>query len=294
MTGGVCGGAFRPARAGKMSKHFFLIALLFPAALPAAAQGKGGQPVQVRLVAEREAIRPGAPFSLGLHFQIAPGWHIYWLNPGDSGQPPRAKWILPEGFRAGELEWPAPVRMGSGSVVDFGYDSDVLLAARITPPAWLRTGSSAVLAAEVNWLMCREICIPGKQRLQISLAVTSAEPAASSAAPLFAAARAALPRPLPADWRVTVASVKDQLVLTLLTGSRASSAVFFPLEPGVIDNAAPQAAQPLERGVRLSVRMSEQLAAPPGALRGVLVLGPGRAVQFEAPVRASGGRPAAR
>src|SRR5215469_1213783 len=34
---------------------------------------------------------------LGVHFTLEKGWHIYWINPGDSGQPPSFKWILPPG-----------------------------------------------------------------------------------------------------------------------------------------------------------------------------------------------------
>jgi DsbC/DsbD-like thiol-disulfide interchange protein len=39
------------------------------------------------------------------------GWHIYWQNPGDSGEPPRIKWQLPSGVTATALEWPTPMRM---------------------------------------------------------------------------------------------------------------------------------------------------------------------------------------
>src|ERR1700730_7868018 len=62
----------------------------------------------VDLVAENQWIAPGRQAYYGLNFQIEKGWHIYWINPGDSGQPPRIVWHLPAGFSAGEIQWPAP------------------------------------------------------------------------------------------------------------------------------------------------------------------------------------------
>jgi len=43
----------------------------------------------LELVAENQWIAAGHDFNLGLHFELESGWHIYWINPGDSGEPPR-------------------------------------------------------------------------------------------------------------------------------------------------------------------------------------------------------------
>jgi thiol:disulfide interchange protein DsbD len=67
--------------------------------------GKGPH-VQVELIADRAA--PGDSMRLGLKFDLEPGWHIYWQNPGDSGGPPEAAWTLPPGMMATGFEWPAP------------------------------------------------------------------------------------------------------------------------------------------------------------------------------------------
>src|ERR1700682_3563826 len=81
----------------------------------------------IDLVAENLWIAPGHQTYFGLHFQLEKGWHIYWVNPGDSGQPPRVEWHLPEGLSAGEIEWPAPRRLGTSSIVDYGYEDAVVL-----------------------------------------------------------------------------------------------------------------------------------------------------------------------
>src|SRR5712692_4813107 len=81
----------------------------------------------VELVAENQWIAPGRQTYFGLNFQLEKGWHIYWVNPGDSGQPPRVEWHLPAGLNAGEIEWPAPRRFRTSNIVDFGYDRAVML-----------------------------------------------------------------------------------------------------------------------------------------------------------------------
>ena len=52
---------------------------------------------------------------MALRQEIAPGWHTYWMNPGDSGEPPRIEWALPTGFTAGDIVWPHPERIRRGA-----------------------------------------------------------------------------------------------------------------------------------------------------------------------------------
>ena len=90
------------------------LATLALAALPQAAFAEPpaseyrDERVHVRLLSEHTSVRAGSPFALGLQFDLADHWHVYWRNPGDSGEPPSLRWTLPSGFRAGEIEWPLP------------------------------------------------------------------------------------------------------------------------------------------------------------------------------------------
>lgn len=106
----------------------------------AASLRAAGTPIPhgtLELVSENQWIAPGHTIHLGLHFQLENGWHIYWVNPGDSGEPPLVKWQLPAGVKADEIEWPTPRRLGTSSIVDFGYEDDVML---LVP---LRAGAAA-------------------------------------------------------------------------------------------------------------------------------------------------------
>jgi len=90
----------------------------------------------VELIARQLAVTPGKDLLLGIHFVLEKGWHIYWINPGDSGQPPSFKWQMPSGFRAGEIQWPRPKRLQpSKELVDYGYDDEVLLPVTIHAPS---------------------------------------------------------------------------------------------------------------------------------------------------------------
>ncbi len=81
----------------------------------------------VELLSEQESIQPGHAIHLGLHFRLEKEWHIYWINPGDSGEPPRLEWRLPARLRAGAIEWPAPSRLPLPPFMDYGYEGEVLL-----------------------------------------------------------------------------------------------------------------------------------------------------------------------
>jgi DsbC/DsbD-like thiol-disulfide interchange protein len=237
----------------------------------------------VDLVAENQWIAPGGRIYLGLNFHLEKGWHIYWLNPGDSGQPPHVEWHLPAGLSSGELEWPAPQRLGTSAIVDFGYDDAVMLL--VPMRASLTLPPVAQLGADLKVLVCREICIPGKAQISLALPIKSMPPQADARnSELFTAARKSLPRSVPSDWKFSVSDQKDSFVLTARIGSRTTRATFFPLEESQIDNAAPQMIKLAETGFQLTLRKSDQLLKPIKRLRGVLELSATQAYVIDAPV----------
>ena len=264
--------------------------LLLMAAIPAVARAAEVSIPHgtVDLLSSQESIQPGHPIMLGLHFRLENGWHIYWINPGDSGEPPRLQWKLPAGVRAGEIEWLAPQRLPIPPLVDYGYEGEVLLPISVEGTSALKAGEQATLAAEVKLIVCREVCIPGTAHVSITLPVRSEAPTASArAAPLFSAAAKALPKPLPASWNPSVRDTGNEFDLRLRTGRRIANAWFAPLEFEQIDNAAPQKFTSSASGLHLILRKSDQLTKPISRLRGVLILAPDRAYVIDAPVTPS-------
>jgi DsbC/DsbD-like thiol-disulfide interchange protein len=229
---------------------------------------------KIELISDPSSHLPNGPIWAGLLFRLDPGWHIYWHNAGDSGEPPKVQWQLPLGFTAGSIRWPTPTRLGNGSIVDYGFEGEVLLMAPIGLPQNSNLASVPV-SADVKYVVCREICIPGKAHLTLSIPL--GDDTASQTRDIwrerFRNTRARLPRPAPAAWRIAAKADKNHIVLSVKSGTRVSNATFFPDEPGVIENSAPQDFAAEADGFRLTLQKSQQLLKPVAVLKGLLVIG---------------------
>jgi thiol:disulfide interchange protein len=267
----------------KIFRHITAILVLLAAGLPAFATSNSAdvEHLHVQLVVPASSLTPGETAKAGLYFKLEPGWHVYWKNAGDSGEPPHVKWTLPDGITATPLEFPVPQRLPLGPLMDFGYENEVLFPFdfKVAPNA---PKGNAVLHAKVNWLVCREVCIPGKAELettrQIGGSAGSVEPDAS----LFARLGNRLPRPLPPNARASFKQTPTGFLLTLETGRRESEGAFFPADQEIIDNPAPQKVTPTAKGLTLELKKDTNLTTTPAQLNGVIVLSGGRAYEISA------------
>ena len=166
-----------------------LLALLLVVLPPLAAADD--EHVTVSLLSEYAALVPGKTAWLGLFLQHEPHWHTYWINPGDSGLPTKLAWQLPPGYGAGDIAWPAPLRIDVGDLQNFGYEGEVLLPVPIDVPADAKPGTTVHIGAQAKYLVCREECIPGKADLVLDLPLSAVREAASKQ---FETARAQLPQ----------------------------------------------------------------------------------------------------
>lgn len=130
--------------------------------------------VEAQLVAHRAGIVPGEPFEVGLRLQHDPHWHTYWKTTA-TGYASDLEWDLPEGFAAGEIQWPVPRVYEFGGFTEYVYEGEVLLPVTISPPADLEIGSTVTLRATASWLMCAKVCIPGEVELSLTLPVVASE-----------------------------------------------------------------------------------------------------------------------
>ena len=131
--------------------------------------------VQASLSTDQASITPGQPFTLKVNFKIRSPWHIYWKNPGQLGLPTRVRFELPEGFEAGELQWPEPLTFPQpGNITGQGYSDQVTLASVISTPAHLSGTTGVLLKAKAKWLACSDRCVPGEADLKIEVPVAVA------------------------------------------------------------------------------------------------------------------------
>lgn len=227
------------------------------------------------LLSEDTALKPGSTQWLAFRLEMAPGWHTYWRNPGDSGAPLMLDWTLPAGLSVGALEWPYPKKVPVGPLTDIGYHgSPTFLVPLEVDPALADGELSVSLLA--RWLICKAICVPEEARLSLVLPVRSGP---SSANPLwqdvFREARTRLPVPSP--YPVTLARTGNRLSLLLadpaLAEGRITRAEFFPDEGGVVRMSQPQRLHLGGEGLRLDLIAVDREAPAPGrSLTGVLVI----------------------
>jgi len=269
---------FNTFRSLSLPFHLILGSLLLGALFPHSlgAQGNDSSPYSnVQLVPELASIQPGTPFTVAVYFEMEEGWHNYWRNAGDSGLPTEVEWDLPPGFTAGEIQWPVPERIVAFPLMDYGYSGQVALLVDITPPASLSDGSSVRLEARVDWLICKEICLPAYAEVEVEIPVNSTPPVADSRwAALFAQTRSTLPKTVE-GWSVT-AEVSEggyQLRLRRERGSGAlpDTVYFYAAETNVIAASDPQLLTLDGRALILELEASPYAIQPSSILTGVLL-----------------------
>jgi thiol:disulfide interchange protein/DsbC/DsbD-like thiol-disulfide interchange protein len=256
--------------------------LLTLAASPAMAQdvsptGRSTN-VEITLKSARSSVMPGETFFVALEQRIASGWHTYWRNPGDSGEPTFISWTLPKGVEASPIKWPAPTAIPFGPLVNYGFSEQVILPVEIKVPASAKAGEILDLIADVRWLECADICIPGQAKVAIKVAIAAAA-TDSPEASLIRASVAALPAPYEGTASLTDLGVGG-LQLILKGIEIDTTAYFFPHEiktGAIVDSAQPQELVRSKDGYGLSLVKSPSF--PPdlkGPVDGVLVVGKGR------------------
>ena len=225
---------------------------------------EGHQLVNAQLLANADGIVRGRPITVGLYLRPLPGWHTYWQYAGDSGIPTRIDWSLPSGFNAGAIQWPAPaLDTEPGDIVNYVYPGDIVLPVEIQTPADLKPGQTIELRASASWLVCRELCVPGKAELTLRLPVVAANHPANDA--LFNQSRALLPEAGSPPFTTSWTRDGQNLVLTLGSLGPNPSLDFFPL-PGDVQVGHPEITLPTIRIPLLDA------AATARSIDGVVVL----------------------
>ncbi|WP_395644824.1 protein-disulfide reductase DsbD family protein [Terricaulis sp.] len=255
-----------------------LLALLFfLAATPAVAQTPTVPNAQVTLRSARAAVAPGETFTVVIQQTIREHWHTYWRNPGAAGEPTEITWRLPQGFTAGDILWPTPDAIPFADLVNYGYSNEVLLPVEITAPASARPGQSVLLAGDLTWVACSDICVFEGGQVSLTLPVAAQGSDDPVWGPRIAAARAALPQRNEAIVARISEGAPARLSVTLPDQAGARQAYFFAFNPDVVNPSAPQRVRVGPRGVTIPLEAGADRNLGTEPLDGLLVLGEGRA-----------------
>jgi thiol:disulfide interchange protein DsbD len=222
---------------------------------------------------------------VGLFFKLEPGWHVYWKNPGDAGEPPHVQWKLPAGISVGPMQFPAPKRLPLGPLMDFGYEDEVLFPMSVNVAKTMPVGP-VELHAKVDWLVCREVCIPGKADFSLHVEIAGPPPLGLGTPTkdelLWTRQAKPVPQADPKSLSARFQPTKEGFRLAIATGKQEAEAAFFPADQDILDNPAPQKLTPTATGLILELKKDANLTANPAQLRGVLELSGGRAYEIAA------------
>ncbi|MCW1887833.1 protein-disulfide reductase DsbD family protein [Luteolibacter flavescens] len=245
-----------------------------PFAMTAFAAEKSGH-AAAELITGVTSYQAGKTVPVGIKLKIDVGWHSYWVNPGVGGMPLSAKWTLPEGWTAGELQAPVPKRFMTGDLPGFGYEGEAIYRVDLTPPAGA-TGD-AELKVALSWLTCSgDACVPGDVELSVKL--DAGDGAAAKDAAVLAEADKKIPKAVK-ESTATVAEKDGQVVMTFtLPGDLDIDGILaFPATPEVVDAGAPIVLKKSEEGWTASAPKNEYADGPAKAYD--LVLSGGKLAQ---------------
>jgi DsbC/DsbD-like thiol-disulfide interchange protein/cytochrome c biogenesis protein CcdA len=250
-----------------LQRLLLLIALLL---VPALAEARGIEP---QLIAEGPA-PPGGEVELAIYMRTNPGWHGYWLNPGDAGLPMDVKWQLPPGYVAGPLRYPVPTRLEFSGLMNYVYERDYAVLVRLKVPP--NSKGFVPIRASARWLACTDkICVPESGSLALDIPVRTGTPRRAQ----FDEWRRALPRPLVTPGQFQLAGQKLRVAIPLPRDIAVGEPYVYPITDGAVDYAAPQQFR------RSGDTLIAELARKGGASKhfaGVLALGDGRGLEFSA------------
>ena len=230
--------------------------------------------MKASLLADASAVVPGKPITVGVLLRMAPGWHTYWKYSGDAGLPTEIKWTLPPGWKVGDIQWPIPLKtIDPGDILTYGYQDEVLLLQEITPPQNI-PDAAVKLSAQVDWLVCEKICIPGGATLALDLPTSgSAEPKNTD---LFARYRRLLPQKFP-DAKTATATWSrsgNEFLLKLSSDQIANYQAidFFPLPQGntVVGHPSIESRAANEISIQVPVEAADKSLA---SISGLIVFG---------------------
>ena len=208
---------------------------------------------RIELLTESNSIEPGDDLLVGFRFSLSPGWHTYWVNPGDAGEGASIKWNLPRDVKASEILWPGPERIPVEPLMTFGYEDEVVLLTKIyTTKA---TDIPLTLNALVSWYTCKEICIP--QEAEVSFPIKFGFKSPSSSNKILRQTLENVPTPFKGTYRVQ--NLDDSYIIQgqFDDNKQYDSMYFFPKVYGLTDYVESQLYEKNKDSFSLQVKPSE-------------------------------------
>ncbi len=239
--------------------------------------------INVALITTPHPVKPNTYFT-GVVFKPEKGWHVYWRNAGDTGLPPKIEWGSEQNISFQSLQWPFPEAIPFLQLVNYGYHDEALIFSEATIKS-TEEATELSIEANVEWLVCKESCIPGKIQLSEKLIDSKATPLIKQK---FSDAQARLPKPLPllgSDINFENGTFTVSVYAKELLFQNAASVEVFPVELDIIEYSSPAKLFWKKNLVRLEQPLSEYFVKAPESLNLVVVVDKKNAYHFELPTK---------
>ncbi len=139
-----------------------------PQAQAQSAEDMATQHGQVELLPSAPYFEAGKTYRLGVAFTMEPDWHIYWRYGGETGQAPDFFWDLADEFETPQISWPMPEYIEYNTIINYGYHDETVLFADINIPEGY-SAKELKIDLDLEWLICKDICVPEFGSYSISL-----------------------------------------------------------------------------------------------------------------------------
>ena len=233
---------------------------------PASAQATASSPhAEGTILLERSAATSGDTFLGALRLKMAEGWHVYWINPGDSGLPPTATWASSPEVTAGAFRFPTPHAIPLATLMNYGYEDEVVLPFEVKVAPEAAVGGALTIGATFDYLICADICIPETVTLSTSLPVAATPSLDDVASKIIAETLPTIPVAL--TGQAVVERSGDTFKVGVIDDSLATAIAsakwvrFFPYGAEIL-HAAPQTVRTGLDGVSIELKANTMFAKP--------------------------------
>lgn len=211
--------------------------------IPAAAQTPPPQNVRASIEAETRQPAPGDVVTVAIIMDPKPGWHDYWVNPGDAGTPLELEWTLPSGVTAGPIRAPVPETLIVSGFMNHIYKSKHAFLVDLRIPANAQRGQTLDIKVDARWSACSDlVCVPESANLSVPVTIGSGRISQSSRT-RFDAWRSALPVPLDRTATYAIDGTRISIAIPYPRSASAGRIWFFAQNDGLFRYAAPQSAR---------------------------------------------------
>ncbi len=228
-----------------MKIRAFILLLIALVLVPSAHAQLPGAPQNIRASIETETNNPapGDTVTVAIIMDPKPGWHDYWLNPGDAGTPLELEWQLPAGVTAGPIRAPVPETLIVSGFMNHIYKEKhaFLIDLKIAPSVQPRQQMD--IKVDARWSACTDIvCVPEGGSLTVPLTVGSGAISESQRA-RFDVWRGALPVPLDRQAIYEIDGKRISVAIPYPKSATAENVWFFAKTENVLRYAAMQSAR---------------------------------------------------